>query len=188
MRYAVLTALLFLSGTSTTYSQQPTTTRRGGLDQIDLLTVPRTSAQVGAPVNVDLDTFQLLEPLVRYCRELEQSYATTVMAKDEPLTQANFATVFNRKADAIQRSLFMIRKIEKPSPQLSGLLDETDLIGRDLGIAAISLYSGESEEAQTEVQSLKKKYAVGEKAGLKQLVAAILRRLNANFARVKIQD
>jgi hypothetical protein len=82
----------------------------------------------------------------------------------------------------------MIRKIDEPSPQLSGLLDETDLIGRDLGIAAIALHTEDTDEVRIEVQSLKKKYAVGEKADLKQLVAAILRRMNANFARVKIQS
>lgn len=186
MKYATLTALLLLSGILTAYSQQPTTTRRG-LDQIDLLTVPRTSAPVGAPVHVDLETFQLLEPLMRYCRELEQNYVTTVMAKDEPLTPASFATIFRSKADAIQRSLFLIRKIEEPSPQLSRLLDETDLIGSDLGVIAFALHSEEPKDVQREVEGLKKKYAVGDQADLKHLAAAILRRLNANFGRVKIQ-
>lgn len=184
MKYAVLVTLLFLT-VSTAFAQQPATRR--GLDQIDLLSMPRSTqaSDAGPAVNVDLDTFQLLEPLVRYCREMERDYKTTVIDGNKALTAETFSEVFNRKAEAVQRSLFLIGKIKEMPPQVAALLQETDQYGRDLALIAVSLYE-ESGKPEGDVARVSRKYGMGDQPDKKLLVAAILRRLNANFARVKV--
>lgn len=184
MKCAIFTCLLLFGASSTAMSQQPSSRR--GLDQIDLLSVPRATAQNETAVNVDLETFQLLEPLVRYCRELERDYKSIVIDQDAPLTADKMTSVFMRKADAISRSLFLIRAMEKPSPQLTALLDETDRVGRDLGKVILALHNGETADVVKELSALNAKYDVAGNADRKQLVAAILRRLNGNLARLRV--
>lgn len=183
MKYVVLTSLLFLGVATDALGQQPA---RRGLDQIDLLSVPRTNAQNDRPVEVNAELFELLEPLVRYCRELERNYKTSVMDKDEPLTPANFGSIFSSKADAIQRSLFLIRKMEEVPPQVAALLRETDQIGWDISIVVGSLFEPPDQHVLKDLALLSGKYGVSDGADAKQLVAAILRRLNANFARIRV--
>jgi hypothetical protein len=186
MKYLILIVLVFVCIAAPVCAQQPIVRR--GLDQIDLLSMPRTTTPAGSPVNVDLETFQLLEPLVRYCRELEREYKTSVLESNVQLTAESFAGVFTRKSEAIQRSLFLIRKIKEPSPQVSALLNETDAFGRDLAMIAVSLYDDDQAGVGDDIARLGRKYGAGDQPDKKQLVGAILRRLNANFGRLKLEQ
>lgn len=180
--------LMFVATAWVVAAQQPAAERqRRGLDQIDLLSV-RTdkTTTVAAPVVVDLATMQLLEPLVRYCRELERSYNAEVMAKPEPLTREAFDKVFRQKATAIHRSLFMIRQMQELSPEVSALLNDTDESGKEIGLVAVGMQLPYELKAQLEVEFLKTKYGLDDAAGYKELIAVVLRRMNLNFGRLKL--
>ncbi|HVF31043.1 MAG TPA: hypothetical protein VNA22_08735 [Pyrinomonadaceae bacterium] len=185
MKSSIVTCLLLVGITMTAFSQQPS--GRRGLDQIDLLTVQRAATQNGTPIDVDLETFQLLEPLVRYCKELERDYKTNVLDSNKPLTPESMAAVFARKADAIHRSLFLIRKIKDVSPPVAALLNETDGFGRDFTLIAVSLYDDDRADAvYDDIVRLGRKYGLGDQPDKRQLVGAVLNRLNANFTRLKL--
>ncbi len=146
--------------------------------------MPRAGTQSDSPVYVDLETFQSLEPLVRYCRELESDYKAALLDANKPLTKVSFFDLFAGKGEAMHRSLFLIDKIKEMPPEVKTLLDENSAYGRDLGLIAASFDHG--DQIGPEILRLGPKYGLGDQPDKKQLVGAILRRLNATFTRIRV--
>lgn len=188
MKHFTLAAILLLSFVVAAYSQQANGRRRG-LDQLDLLSLPSsTTSGSAAPIIVDLQTFQLLEPLVRYCRELEALYKTEVLDKPGPLTPAGFDSVFRQRGIAIHRSILLIRKTPDVAPQVSKLLDQTDEFGKDASMVIISAQFPDDEDAKKEMANVRKKYNAADSMEPKIVIGVILSRMNANFARLRLVE
>ena len=167
--------------------------QRRGLDQMDLLSVPRSTSTAAAEsrdlskIDVNGATFKLFAPLIGHCNKLENEYRTELAG---PKTKtAHSYEYFMNKTGAIYRSSYLIRQIQPLPDDVNGVLDDNDRIAEDAAMILATLAYGGGEASKAQFAEIFRRFGLKQtensESDRAQLVAAMLGRINSNFARLK---
>ena len=187
MRHATVIVVAIGVFCGVAYSQEPARTRRG-LDQMDLLTIPRSADRPS--VNVDLETFELLEPLINHSRGLETFFRENVLAKPA-VPSDDVHEAFGRKTVAVYRSIFLIKEIKKTlSPELRAILDQSSETAKFLGKVAAIVRFDAPITLEKEMSDLYREYGMTTsddyRADRLRLIGVMVRKLNENFSKIRV--
>ena len=170
------------------------TAQRRSLDQMDLLSVPRSTPPGAAEsrdlsrINVDTETYKLIAPLIGHCTKLENEYRSELAGTRS--NNAHSYEYFMQKTGAIYRSSYLIRQIQPLADDVTGVLDDNDRIAEDAAMVLATLAYGGGEASAAQFAEMFRRFGLKQtensESDRAQLVTAMLRRINSNFARLKV--
>ncbi len=185
----LVTAILVCSAAVLTNAQQPASSRRRGLDQMDLLAVPRSAEPAAASVTVDEETFKLLAPLIGYCKRLESDYTNELINDPSRLGRSFKHERFMKRIGSVYTSISLIEQIQKLPAPAAEIVDRNEAIAEEAARILAILSFGGGEGFKDQIAALNDEFGITRSENTvsdrERLVAAMLRRINTHFARLK---
>jgi hypothetical protein len=187
MKHLAFAVLLTIGFSAASNAQ----TRRG-LDQLDLVTVSRSAAPAAptSPVEIDLETYKLVAPLIDHCKKLERDYQTSIVEDKIQLGRAVKYQRFMEKSAAVYRSVYLIKQMQTLADPVKAVVDDNQQISEDVANVLATLAYNNADTFKEQLAAVSKRFAVTDTgnsvADRERLVTVMLQRMNANFARLKI--
>jgi hypothetical protein len=172
---------------------QTTSKSRPTLDSIDLVSTSSSTGN-GATIYVPFETYRTLGPMVQLSRDLENDYRETVVEKKRVVPSAEYLDWVSRKLMVLYRSMLIMKELGTSDELCDMLTKDHDMIadaGRVIGLMRL----GEKTLYKKEVDALIQKFGVPSSetrldgssiSDRELLIAAMLRKLNSDFARVQV--
>jgi hypothetical protein len=138
-----------------------------------------------------------MTPLTKLSRELEQTYRETILERTRTADRETYLETLTRKSASIYRSMLIIDKLDDIPEEVCDLLTENHQLINDIGRVITLLRLGDDRSFPQEVGALMDKFNVPPSemrpdgsvvTGRELLVAAMFRRLNSEFGRIKLAE
>jgi hypothetical protein len=99
---------------------------------------------------------------------------------------------FLQKTGVIYRSTFLIKEMQTLSDPVKAIVDQNEQITEDVGRILAILSFGGGDAFKDQIADLNERFAISDSGNSafdrEVLVAAMLRRINANFARFRVAE
>jgi hypothetical protein len=184
----ICTLIVVIFCASLAYSQE-TAKRVPTLDQFELRNAKVMEVRSG--VWVDRNTFDLMQPLIRNARAIEDDYVAVFVLDQRDVDHGQYHDAFKRKTLAIYRSIELIKK-EISSDSAIALLNENQQLIKDMHATLLYMSGGSAAPYQGELVTICERYSIPEAkpwyngtrlAGRTEMLTAMLSRLNKNFSK-----